>query len=90
MHKHGRVDLNQTAIRDAARAAGASWVSLADIGGGCPDAIVGAHSRTWLVEVKDDKGVLTPDQMRFMASWKGERVHVVRTVGDMLKLLQAG
>ena len=90
MHKHGRVDLNQAEIRDAARSAGASWVSLADIGGGCPDAIVGAHGRTWLLEIKQPKGTLTPDQVKFMASWRGEKVYVVRTVADMLKLLQVG
>ena len=88
MRVHGRVDQNQADIRDAARKAGASWLSLSDIGGGCPDALVGAHGVTWLVEVKSDKGTLTPDQVKFCASWRGARVHVVRTVADMLALLK--
>ena len=89
MRRFGAVDLNQAEIRDAARKAGASWLNLSAVGGGCPDALVGAHGRSWLVEVKRPKGTLTPAQVEFMASWKGEKVYVVRDVDEMLKLLRS-
>ena len=89
MRIHGRVDANQAEIRDAARKAGASWLSLSDVGGGCPDALLGAHGRTWLVEIKRPKGTLTPDQVRFMSSWRGEKVYVLRSIEDVLQLLRS-
>lgn len=87
MRRFGAVDLNQSDIRDAARKAGASWLNLSAVGGGCPDALVGSHGQSWLVEVKREKGTLTPDQVEFMSSWRGSKVHVIRTVDEMLKLI---
>lgn len=40
----------------------------------------------WVIEVKGPKGKLTPAQVEFMATWPGV-VHIVRSVGDALRLV---
>ena len=52
-HAKSRVDDNQQAIVQGLRAAGCTVQSLADIGKGCPDIIVGLRSRNFLLEIKD-------------------------------------
>ena len=49
----GRTDGNQQAVIDALRDEGASVQSLASVGDGCPDLVVGARGVTYLAEVKD-------------------------------------
>jgi Holliday junction resolvase len=78
-----RVDAPQREIVSALRKAGASVVSLASQGHGCPDLLVGVHGQTYLFEVKTEKGVLTPDQVKWFAAWRGW-AQVVRTVDDAL------
>ena len=39
--RHGKVDLNHGELRDTFRALGCSVVSLADLGKGIPDLLVG-------------------------------------------------
>ena len=87
MRKHGRVDANQKALVEYARACGASWQSLADVGGGCPDGLLGYHATTFLVEIKTATGALTDDQHAFIAEWRGSPVHLLRTEGDVKELL---
>ena len=92
MRKHGRKDGNHDEIVAAMRRVGCFVQSLASIGNGCPDLIVAYHGRTFLVEVKADKGKLTADE----AAWIGEcervggvAVHIVRGVDDALRTLGA-
>src|SRR3972149_1571025 len=54
-HKHGRTDANHTEIVNALQAIGASVTSLADVGGGCPDLLVGYRGQNMLLEVKDGR-----------------------------------
>jgi len=83
----GRVDKNQRAIVDALRAVGATVHSLAAVGDGCPDLLVGWNYRTTLMEVKGKVGPrggrsgvdLTPDQERWINTWRGDVVWIIRS-----------
>lgn len=81
----GRVDENQKAIVAAFRACGWSVTSLAQVGRGCPDLVIGKGGRNLLVEVKQAKGAFTPDEDVWRAAWKGQ-VCTVRTVEDVAAL----
>jgi len=69
MRYRPRVDQNQTAIVAAYRAKGLLVLSLASMGRGVPDLLVGAPPVLCLVEVKMPGGTITPDQLRFHALW---------------------
>ena len=80
--KAARIDANQTAIVSALRAAGATVQSLASVGKGCPDLLVGFQNRTILMEVKDgakppSERKLTPPQLTWHAAWEGGTLSVV-------------
>ena len=84
-----RVDANQRRIVEALEAVGASVASLAGVGRGCPDLLVGYHGRNFLLEVKnmDRRGWgLTKDQDVFHVTWKGQTA-VVGTVADALQVI---
>lgn len=86
---HGRTDANQTAIVAALREIGASVVSLADIGNGCPDLLVGFRGVTLLLEVKDgskppSKRKLTPDEKEFFETWRGKPPRIVCDPDDAI------
>ena len=88
--KHaGKVDHNQAEIVKALRKAGASVLSLASLGQGVPDLLVGRQGGNpglWLVEVKGPRGTLTPDQVAWFDMWPGP-VHIVRTADEALRLV---
>lgn len=90
VRRRGKIDGNHTAIVAALRQVGASVVSLANLGKGVPDLLVGKSGRTWLVEVKQPGGKLTEDQQAFASSWRGSPVWVVRSVEDALVLVAGG
>lgn len=50
-----RTDANQTEIVEALEGVGAFVQSLASVGRGVPDLLVGYHGRWYLMEVKDGK-----------------------------------
>lgn len=86
-----RVDENQGAIVDALRSLGCSVQSLASLGKGVPDLLVGIRGVNLLVEVKNpassgDK--LTPDQLTWHLGWLGQ-VAVIRTVEQASALVRA-
>ena len=87
MRLRGRTDANQKALRTHAEALGASFVSLANLGEGCSDAMLGWRGETFLVEFKTEKGYLTEQQRQFNRRWQGGKVHVVRTEADLERLL---
>ncbi len=67
MRTAAKVDRNQSEVVAALRKLGASVQSLASIGKGCPDLLVGYHGILYLMEVKDgtnvpSKQLLTEDQ----------------------------
>jgi hypothetical protein len=88
----GRVDANQAEIVAALRKVGASVVSLARIGEGCPDLLVGYRGRTLLIEVKDgtaipSKRLLTEDELKFQSSWTGATIRNVGSIEEAIKAI---
>ncbi len=86
MRRAAKVDHNQGAIVDALRKAGIGVQSMASIGKGCPDLLACNADQVWVIEVKGPKGTLTPDQVEWIANWRGP-VHIVRTVDEALQLV---
>ena len=81
-----RTDSNQDAIMSGLRQAGASVYSLAPVGHGVPDLLVGFRGKTYLLEVKGRKGRLTPAQHKFHDEWRGQ-IAVVRCLEDALLII---
>ena len=93
MRRYGRVDDNQKQIVHWLRQAGATVQSLATIGGGCPDLLVGFRDRNYLFEIKDGSKSpsarqLTPDETKWHAEWKGQ-VYVVERPEAALLIIGA-
>lgn len=91
MRRAAKVDRNQAEIVQALRKAGATVQSLAAIGKGCPDLLVGHNGRNLLLEVKDgdlspSRRKLTADEREWVGGWKG-RAHVVESVEEALAYL---
>jgi Holliday junction resolvase len=77
-----RTDANHIQVVSALRAAGATVQSLAAVGKGVPDLLVGHQGHTLLMEVKDgDKSPsqrkLTEDQLKWHREWNGGTLAVV-------------
>ena len=96
MRRAAKVDSTQTAIVDALRAAGATVQSLATVGGGVPDLVVGFRGRTWLLEVKTPRGKRDPkpspttaEQDRWFAVWRGDPVRIVTSATQALEIIGA-
>jgi Holliday junction resolvase len=94
MRTAARVDVNQAEIVNDLRSIGASVLSMASIGRGCPDLLVGFGGRNYLFEVKDPKKppsrrLLRPEQVNWHACWSGH-VCVVETFADCLRALGQG
>ena len=76
-------DNNHTEIVKCFRDNGFSVVSLASLGKGVPDLIVGRDNCNYLVEVKNGaKAKLTPQQVKFSNDWLGQYT-VIRSVEDI-------
>lgn len=93
MRRAARTDANQEAIVAALRAMGCSVLSLAAVGKGCPDLLVGFRGVNTLIEVKDgskppSRRALTDDEARFIAEWRGQ-VDVCATVAGALRIVGA-
>ena len=81
-----KTDANQPAIVQALRDAYCSVLPLHRLGQGCPDLAVGYQGRTYFMEIKTDKGKLTPAEKEFMDTWRGHYA-IVRTVDEALKAI---
>ncbi len=82
MRRAARVDANHALIVAGLRACGATVQSLAAVGDGCPDIVVGHRGRNLLMEIKDGSRVpserkLTTDQVKWHADWRGTVVVVL-------------
>ena len=88
-----RTDANHEAVVKALREAGATVQSLASVGKGVPDLLVGFKSQTLLMEVKDSakpasKRRLTEDQLRWHGSWRGGPLAIVDSTESALSMLR--
>ena len=88
-----RTDANHEAVVKALREAGATVQSLASVGKGVPDLLVGFKSQTLLMEVKDSakpasKRRLTEDQLRWHGSWRGGPLAIVDSPESALSMLR--
>lgn len=89
MHKHGKIDGNQKYIVKSLRDMGATVESLADLGGGRPDILVGFRGKNYLFEIKkDEKETLTDDQEKWHLEWNGEVFTIYNFVQAMRVLIR--
>ena len=90
----GKTDTNQAAVVEALVAVGAYVQSLAAVGAGCPDLLVGFRRKTFLLEVKDGSKVpserlLAPLQKRFFVNWRGGPLFKVESPAEALRVIGA-
>lgn len=93
MRRAAKVDANQDQVTSALRAAGASVQSLAAVGNGIPDLLVGFRGANYLLEVKDgnkppSKRELTPDQIEWHLEWRGQAM-VITSADEALAAIGA-
>lgn len=93
MRRAARTDGNQTPIVAALRAIGCSVQSLASVGQGVPDLLVGFMHKNFLLEVKDgdrkpSEQRLTTDEVLWHNAWNG-KVAVVHNVKEALAAVGA-
>lgn len=72
---------------EALRAVGASVQSLAKVGGGCPDILVGWRGGVWVIEIKDGSQ-FTPAQKKWHREWQG-KAYVANNVSEALEIVGA-
>jgi hypothetical protein len=87
-----KIDANHEAVVLALRSAGATVQSLAGVGKGTPDLLVGYKGQTMLMEVKDgfkapSARLLTEDQIRWHRVWKGGALAVVDSPDAALRMI---
>ena len=92
MRRAAKIDDNQNEIVQALRQCGASVQTLAAVGQGVPDILIGYRGRNLCVEIKDgskspSKRRLTADQVMWHRQWKGQ-VCVVESIDEALELLR--
>ena len=82
MRRAAKIDGNHEQVVGVLRSMGCSVQSLAGVGRGVPDLLVGVGGHNILIEVKNGpKGKLTPDQTTWMINWRGT-VLVVSSVDE--------
>ena len=84
-----RKDANHDALAAVYRELGCSCEDTSALGGGFPDAVVGAAGVTDLVEFKVEGGRVEPAQETFMARWRGSPVWVIRKRDDVIQHVQS-
>ena len=92
VRRAAKVDDNQEQLVYELRQLGYSVQSIATVGKGCPDLLVGAHGRNFCFEVKDpakwpSARALTKDEVEWHAFWKGQ-VAVVQTTEEALEVMR--
>ena len=85
-----KVDKNQATVVKSLRDYGADVHLLHMVGSGIPDLLVAYEGHTILMEVKDgpDKK-FTPDQIKFIAGWKGGHLYRVNSSEEALDVLKS-
>ena len=93
MRRAAKVDRNHGDVVQALRSAGCSVQSLATVGRGCPDLLVGYAGMWLLFEVKDGSKPpsarkLTPDQEEWIKASRGGPVWLITSIPDALDALE--
>lgn len=88
MRLRARIDANQPEIVAVLKAHGFSVFHAHQLGKGFPDLVTGRHKKTWLVEVKTEKGALTDDQKKFQELWRGAPIVYLSSVAETLEFIQ--
>jgi len=85
-----KVDKNQNDVVKALRDYGADVYLLHMVGKGIPDVLVAFEGQTILMEIKDgaDKK-FTPDQLKFIAGWKGGHLYRVNSSEEAIEVLKS-
>lgn len=88
MRVKAKIDQNQKDIVSALRGVGCTVQSLATIGNGCPDILVGRAGQNYLMEIKDgskppSQRQLTGDQETWWNRWNGS-VMLIESVDQAL------
>ncbi len=81
MRRAAKIDANQTDIVEALRAIGCTVQSLAAVGHGCPDILVGYRGQNLVFEVKVGKAKLRSKQELWRKFWRGQ-VDTIRSFED--------
>ena len=92
MRKRGKLDANHRAVVAELRKLGYSVQSLAGVGDGCPDLLVGSAAHNWLFELKNPEQVpskrkLTPGERTWIANWEGQ-ARVVETTEQIVTVIR--
>lgn len=93
MRRAAKIDGNHAAIVAGLRSVGASVDSLAALGGGIPDLLVGFKGGTYVIEVKDgslppSERLLTPAQKKWHAAYQG-RAYIANSLMEALLIIGA-
>jgi Holliday junction resolvase len=88
MRKYGKIDENQNELVEYLRMAGAKVLIMSNMGGGCPDLLVGWRGKLTMVEVKDGKKPpsqrkLTTDQEEFHSEWANYPLLIMKDYADV-------
>ena len=86
MRVRGKVDANHKQIVSSLRAIGATVQSLANIGNGCPDILVGYHGKNFLFEIKGPKAKLTEAEEVWHRVWRGS-VRTIRSFDEAYNVI---
>lgn len=101
--KRANRDDNHAVVVAALKSIGCHVSDLAAVGGGIPDLLVSRNGASWLIEVKNDEThgrrakndavphyeLLTDEQIAWLASWRGPKVHIVTTALEALEVVAA-
>lgn len=91
MRSRGRIDDNQKQIVKQLRQLGVSVQSLASMGKGVPDLLLGFRGINILIELKDgdkvmSKTKLTTDEKDWHNNWNG-RVYVAHSIDEIMTII---
>jgi hypothetical protein len=86
-----KVDANQPRIVELLERHGCTVQSIATVGNGVPDLLIGFRGQTMVAEVKDgtkpkSAQKLTPDEQDWKRKWKGQYA-ILRNEDDVLDLV---
>jgi Holliday junction resolvase len=88
MRRDAKVDGNQTEVVKNLRKLGCTVASIAPMGKGIPDLLVGYAGRSYLLEVKQPGEKLTDDEAKWHSEWRGQ-VAIVTTWQEAAKVVGA-